>query len=133
MKILFAASRTWPGDETVATILDSIVGDGPVHLVVASETAGPEAYVVQWAKRRAKVRRTFIDVVKAGKEFGADRSQWKPRRDAYMVQLGGYDVAVVLTRISKHAKSTRLDDLVRMAEEAGIAVKKFDYKLGAGT
>lgn len=131
MKILFAATRAWHGDDKVAAVLDSIAGDEPVHIVVGADTRGPEAFVVEWAKRRARIRRTFVDVMKAGKEYGQDRSQWKSRRDAHMVRLGGYDVAVILVRHIDSSKSTRLDDLARLAEAAGIAVKKFDYNEGA--
>lgn len=129
MKILFAATRAWTDDASVAAILDSIVGNEPVHIVVGAETRGPEAYVVEWVKQRNKVRRTYIDVVKAGKEFGtmAERSLWKDRRDAYMVKAGGYDVAVILSRHMPWSKSTRLDDMARLLEEAGVAVKRFDY------
>lgn len=127
MKILFAATRSWYDLGSVATILDSIVGDKPVHIVSGADTRGPEAFVVEWVRRRARLRRTSIDVLKAGKEFGADRSQWKPRRDAHMVKLGGYDAAVILSRVNASSTSTRIDDLARMAAEAGIEVKRFDY------
>lgn len=132
MKILFVATRRWDDDESVATILNSIVGNEPVHLVVASETrGGPEQYVVQWAKQRAKVRRTFIDVMKADKQYGpnTERSQWVQRRDAQMVKTGGYDVAVILRRKrNTRSNTTRPDDIARMAEEAGIPVKIFDFE-----
>lgn len=123
MKILFAANRAWSDTASVSAILDSIAGDEPVHLVVGAETRGPEAYAVEWARQRGKLRRTFIDVVRAGKEFGPDRAQWKLRRDAHMVKVGGYDVAVILTR----TESTRTDRIVRLVEEAGIPVKIFDF------
>lgn len=132
MKILFAASRTWSDTESVAAILNSIVGDGPVHLVVGAETRGPEAYVVEWARKRAKLRRTFIDVIRAGREFGpmSEREQWIMRRDAHMVKVGGYDAVVLLSRKlvrQKKETSRRLGDIARMADEAGIPVKFFDY------
>lgn len=127
MKILFAATRAWDDLGSVATILDSIVGDAPVHIVTGAETRGPEAFVVEWARQRARLRRTSIDVLKAGKEYGSDRAQWKPRRDAHMVRQGGYDAAVILSRVVDSSKSTRLDDLATMAAEAGIDVQRFDY------
>lgn len=132
MKILFAATRRWTDTASVEAILNSIVGDEPVHIVVAAETrGGPEQHVVQWAKQRAKLRRTFIDVMPVGKEYGpnAERSQWGPRRDAHMVKIGGYDLAVILRRKPNTASNTnRGNDLARMAEEAGIPVKVFDYE-----
>lgn len=81
---------------------------------------------MEWARQRAKVRRTFIDVMKAGKEYGTDRSQWKPRRDAHMVRIGGYSAVIILHR-KVETESTRLADIARMADEAGIPVKFFDY------
>lgn len=132
MKILFAATRRWTDTASVEAILNSIVGDEPVHVVVAAETrGGPEEYVVKWARQRAKLRRTFIDVMPTGKEYGpnAERSQWVQRRDAHMMKIGGYDLAVVFRRkANTGSNTTRPDDIARMAEEAGIPVKVFDYE-----
>lgn len=130
MKILFAATRSWPDLAAVAKILDSIAGDGPVHVVLGYETRGPEAYVPEWARQRAKLRRTAIDVLTAGKQYGPDRSQWRARRDAHMVKLGGYDIAVILKH-SGREQSTRLDDLADLARGAGIPVMMVDYRKGA--
>lgn len=137
MKILFAATRRWSDTESVEAILNSIAGDEPVHVVVAGEAPrGPEHYVQQWARQRAKVRRTFIDVMKAGKQYGpvAERSQWVPRRDAHMVKIGGYDLAVILRRKpNTRSNTSRPDDVARMAEEVGIPVKIFDYEQAVTT
>ena len=130
MKILFAANRTWDDQPSVWAILDEIAGNEPVHLVLGFETRGAEFYAAEWAKQRAKLRRTFVDVIRAGKSFGDSVSERRPRRDAYMVDLGGYDVAVILSRPvrSGHATSARPLEVARLAEKAGIPVDIREYK-----
>lgn len=131
MKILFVGARAWDDSASVRTILNEIAGNGPVHLVVAYETRGSEAYAAEWARQRAKTRRTFVDVVKAGKTFGESIPERRPRRDAYMVNLGGYDVVVILNRKTRNT-SDRTIEVARRAEQLGIPVKTFDYQETVG-
>lgn len=126
MKILFVGSRAWDDEPSVWRILDEAAGNEPVHLVVGYETRGSDFFAARWAGERVRLRRTFIDVVRAGKSFGDNNTVRKSRRDEYMVSLGGYDVAVILHRAT-HNTSRRPLDVGLKAERAGIPVAMYDY------
>lgn len=127
MKILFAATRSWDDEAAVSTILDEVTGIEPVHIVTGYETRGPEAWVVDWARRRARRGvRTFIDVLKADKSFGMVVSERRPRRDAHMISMGGYDLAIILNR-KTHNGSDRPMQVAEQAEDAGIKTLIYYY------
>lgn len=131
MKILFAGSMGWDDEASVHKVLDDIAGDQPVHLVLAYDVRGADLFAHQWAGERAKHRRTFIDVYRASKSFGQVRGEWVSRRDEYMVNLGGYDVAVICQRRAKtngEKASQRALRVAQLAEQAGIDVALYNYE-----
>lgn len=128
MKILFAATRSWDDQQAVSKALDEVTGIQPVHIVTGYETRGPEAWVVDWAKQRARRgTRTYIDVLKADKSFGPVISERRPRRDAHMINMGGYDVAMIFYRQMRNV-SDRPIEIARLTEAAGIKTLVYDYK-----
>lgn len=137
MKILFAATRSWDDQGATSAILNEVTGSEPVHIVSAYETRGPEAYVAEWVRKRAKLRRTSLDHVKASKQFtsgplsldkvGTTLPERRNRRDDFMIKLGGYDLALVLYRPGR-LSSPRPLEIARRAEAIGI--KALVYELG---
>lgn len=137
MKILFAATRSWDDELAVSTILDEVAGSETVHIVSAYETRGPEAYVAEWVRQRARVRRTSFDHIKASKQFtagptsldkvGTTLPERRARRDDYMLSLD-HDLAVVLYRPYKgKAVFGRPLEIARRAAERGIKTLVYRY------
>lgn len=139
MKILFVASRSWDDELAVSTILDEAVGSAPVEIVCGYETRGPEAYIAEWVRKRARLRRTSLDRVKAGKQFtsgptsldkiGTTLPERKARRDEYMVTVGGYDLAISLYRTYRRGPggSKRPLEIANRAVDLGIKTLLYDY------
>lgn len=135
MKILFAASRSWDDYPAVAEILDEITGTEPVHIAAAYETRGAEAYAAEWVRERARLRRTSIDRIKAGKHFsdgptsldkvGTTLPERRARRDDHLLSLD-HDLCVVLYRWSR-VGSTRPLDIVHRAVDLGIPTHLYRY------
>lgn len=136
MKILFAASRSWDDELAVSTILDEIVGTEPVHIVTAYEARGPEAYVAEWVRKRARLRRTSIDRIKASKHFsdgptsldkvGTTLPERRARRDDHMIRLD-HDLAIVFYRPYRRGVFERPLQIGRRASERGIKTLVYRY------
>lgn len=135
MKILFAASRSWDDYPAVSAILDEVVGTEPVHIVAAYETRGAEAYAAEWVRERARLRRSSMDRIKAGKQFsdgptsldkvGTTLPERRARRDDHLLSLT-YDMCIVLYRWSR-VGSTRPLDIAHRATDLGIETRLYRY------
>lgn len=137
VKILFAASRSWDDHPAVSAILDEVTGSDSVHIVSAYETRGAEAYAAEWVRERARLRRTSIDRIKAGKQFsdgptsldkvGTTMPERRARRDDYMLSLD-HDLCVVLYRPYKGgAVYGRPLEIAQRAHERGIKTLVYRY------